>query len=165
MAPKVIEIDDAGSGSLYGGVLLLATDGRHDFSAEVPLSAFNVEDRKLRNQKIAESVGQIAILSAGKLKAEKTITEFHLCQGNILDAAERVLKEAGFNVMRQKIVGRTNQEAERLFKQLLKDKYAVAKYNPKDYAGENLRQFALLKSRRDFENVKNQIKGVLELRK
>ncbi|MBI5698900.1 hypothetical protein HZC35_01140 [Candidatus Saganbacteria bacterium] len=165
MAPKVIEMDDAGSGSLYGGVLILATDGRHDFTSEVPLSAFNVEDKRLRNQKIAESVGQIALLSVRKLRAEKNTTEFHLCQGNILDAAERSLKEAGFKVIRQKIEGRTNLEAEKLFKILLKDKYNVANYNPKDYAGENLRQFALLKHRRDFENVKNQSKGVLELRK
>jgi hypothetical protein len=68
-------------------------------------------------------------------------------------------------VVRQKIAGRTNLEAEKLFKQLLKAKYNVANYNPKDYAGENLRQFALLKGRRDFENVKNQSKGVLELKK
>jgi hypothetical protein len=85
----MIEMDDAGSGSLYGGVLILATDGRHDFSSEVPLSTFNVEDKKLRNHKIAESVGQIALLAARKLRAEKNTTEFHLCQGNILDAALR----------------------------------------------------------------------------
>lgn len=160
----MIEMDDAGSGSVYGGVLVLATDGRHDFTSEVPLSAFNVEDRKLRNQKIAETIGKIAQEASKNLKADKKTTEFHLCQGNILDAAEKTLKAAGFKVTRQKIEGRTNLEAEKLFKKLLKDKYNVPNYNPKDYAGENLRQFALLKARRDFEHVKNNLAGVEEIK-
>ena len=48
----VIEADDSGFGSLYGGALIFITNGHQDFSAEVPLEAFNIMDKEDRKKRI-----------------------------------------------------------------------------------------------------------------
>lgn len=160
---KIIEVDDSGSGSIYGGILILVTDGKEDFHKEVPLSLFAVSDKGKRSQLIRENICEIIKAGLKKLDGNKNSTQVHLCQGSIFDYAAAAIKRLGYKVKRKKILGRTNERAEELFKELLQDKYDIRNYNPKDYKKENLRQFATLKKRRDFKNVKVNSKGVRNL--
>src|SRR3989339_904652 len=161
--PKRIEIDDSGSGALYGGVIILVTDGKNDFYREIPLKIFNIKDKKKRSASVQKNIYKIIRKGIRKLNAKKEATEIFICQGNVFDFAEKELKKQKYIIKRGQIKGRTNDLAEEIFHKLLKEKYNIKTYNHKDYKGENLRQYATLKNRRDFKNVKQSARGVKEI--
>ncbi len=162
-APKFIEIDDSGYGSLYGGIIILVTTGKKDYSEEVPIKHFAITDKNERKDAIYKSFTRIIKSGLKKLNADPNSTIVYICQGNTFDYSSIKLIEAGYLVVRKKIEGRTNNKAEQLFKKLLSDKYKIKNYSPKDYKKESLRQYQLLRTRRDFKNVKRNSRGVKEI--
>jgi len=158
--PEYIEIDDSGSGSLYGGLIILSTDGSNNFSKEIPLKLFSIKDKAKRVLSIKKAISKAVFSEIKALKASKKKTKILICQGNLFDYAEKELKKKKYNVSRVKIEGRTNFEAEKAFKRLLEEKYNIKNYSYEDYKKENIRQYNILKERRDFKNVKVHSKGV-----
>ena len=94
------------------------------------------------------------------LSASPQKTILKICQGSLFNFSEKELEKKKFTVQRVQIRGETNDKAENLFHKILKDKFNITTKDPKDYKGENLRQFAILKKRRDFKNVKRFVNGV-----
>jgi len=158
--PANIEIDDSGSGSLYGGVIILVTDGIINYYGEVPLKLFAIKDKERRNKSIRKEISRIIQAGLDELNARAKKTTVTICQGSIFNKADEDLKKKHYTVNRVKIEGRTNSEAEVLFTKLLSEKYGINNYSPKDYKKENLRQYEILRERRDFKNVKMNVSGV-----
>ncbi|MBI5701069.1 hypothetical protein HZC34_04380 [Candidatus Saganbacteria bacterium] len=164
-APKVLEVDDSGAGSLYGGMIILVTDGLNDYYREVSLKIFAIKDKIRRTKSVKQEVAKIVHEGGRKFNANKKETEFHICQGNTFDLTEEALKKDKFKVKRQKIEGRTNLRAEELFAHLLATKYDVKDYDFVHYKKENLRQYELLRKRRDFDHVKVNSNGVEQIKR
>lgn len=163
--PVNIEVDDSGSGSLYGGIIILVSDGKKDFFREVSLKFFSIKDKAKRINAINTETSKIVKKGLKALNARKNITNITICQGNTFNKTEENLKKCGFKVKRTKIIGRTNDEAEKAFSDLLGEKYGITNYNPKDYKKENLRQYQILRSRRDFKNVKQNVNNIENMKK
>ena len=162
-APISVEIDDSGYGSLYGGIIILVTDGVNDFYKEVPIKLFAIQSKSKRTESINKEIFNIIKKGLRHLGAKPKKTTISICQGNTFDFAEAKTKALGYSVTRKKIIGRTNLKAERYFKQLLSEKYNIKNYSPKDYKKENLRQYEMLRQRRDFKNVKRNSRGVQDI--
>lgn len=163
-APEIIEVDDSGSGSLYGGMIILVTDGTNDYYKEVPLKLFAINRKTKRMSEIKKNITKIIKTGVKKLHGNKKDAVIRICQGNYFDQSSSQLKKEGYTVKRVQIEGRTNARAEYLFKLLLNEKYGIKNYSPSDYKGENLRQYNILKKRRDFKNVKIHNRGVDEIK-
>lgn len=161
--PALIEIDDSGAGSLYGGIVIFLTDGKNDFFREIHLKYFAIKNDHKRKQSIRNEILNIIRSGLKKLNARPKTTKLVMCQGNYFDFPTEFLRKKGYDVERKKIMGRTNTFAEEAFNHLLEHKYNIPDYNSKDYRGENLRQYDLLKKRRDFKNVKINSRGVTEI--
>lgn len=164
LAPKIIEVDDSGSGSLYGGMIILVTDGINDYYKEVPLKLFAITRKTKRMSEIKKNISKIIKAGVKKLHGNKKETIIRICRGNYFDQSSDQLKKEGYNIKRIEIEGRTNARAEYLFKLLLNEKYGIKNYSPSDYKGENLRQYNILKKRRDFKNVKIHNKGIDQIK-
>ncbi|OGC06292.1 hypothetical protein A2526_02010 [candidate division WOR-1 bacterium RIFOXYD2_FULL_36_8] len=158
--PSIIEIDDSGSGSLYGGIMILLNDGENISYGEVSLKTFRIKDKKKRSAVVQKEIFKIIKKGLKNLSASPQKTILKICQGSLFNFSEKELEKKKFTVQRVQIRGETNDKAENLFHKILKDKFNITTKDPKDYKGENLRQFAILKKRRDFKNVKRFVNGV-----
>jgi len=158
----MIEIDDAGTGSYYGGIVIFITDGSKNYSEEIDIKFFHNLKAKARNKEIAIEVGEIVKRGFKQLDVKRT-DKISVCPGASLKGAREYLAREKFEFTREKIIGRTQNEAESTFKNLLMTKYNIPEYYPDNPAKNNVYQKSILEERRDFENVKKFWKPVKAL--
>ena len=158
----MIEIDDAGAGSFYGGIVIFITDGSNDYWEEINVKFFHNLNTKRRNKEIATEAGKITERGFRKLNIKRTDT-IKVCPGAYLKGVRDYLVRENFKFSQNKIKGRTQNEVESTFKNLLITNYNIQEYHPDNPAIINSYQKSILEQRRDFHNVKQFWKPVKEL--
>lgn len=110
----VIEVDDSGWGDLIGGVVIVlrrvSTD--ESYSDEIPLELFSSKEFKYKVY--LRYATQIVLQGLEELNVPKT-EPIHICTGYIFTDAKKTLKELGYKVIETKIVGKTQELAEKSF--------------------------------------------------
>ena len=162
-APATVWIDDSGLGSLYGGAIILLTDGENDYYGEIPVKVYWIQDKEERKKKVESEVVKIIKKGLKALHVNKKATEIFTCRGPVFDGPMAKFKKMGYKIARVKIEGRANDEAENVFEKILKERYKIEVKNRKDHRGENIKQYDTLRKRRDFKNVKQSSRGVAEI--
>ena len=128
----LIEIDDSGGSSIYGGFIVLLTHGKKDHWEDVGIKCFQIQDKKLRNDEIAKEVESITRRGLKALNISKT-DDIHICKSGYLKGARKCLQESGYPFFQDKIIGKTQELVERRFADLLRAKYRIDKYYSEDY--------------------------------
>ena len=148
-----IEIDDSGGSSVYGGFIVLLTNGENDHWEEVGIKCFQIQDKTLRNDEITKEVESITRRGLKALNISKT-DDIHICKSGYLQGARKCLYERGYHFIQDKIIGRTQELVEKRFADLLRTKYKIDKYYSEEYWKNESYQLKILKQRKDFENAK-----------
>lgn len=148
-----IEIDDSGGSSVYGGFIVLLTNGEKDYWEEVGIKYFQIQDKTLRNDEIAKEVENITRKGLKALNISKT-DDIHICKSGYLKGARKCLLERGYRFFQDKIIGRTQELVEKRFADLLRTKYKIYRYYSEEYWKNESYQLKILKQRKDFKNAK-----------
>jgi len=148
-----IEIDDSGGSSVFGGFIVLLTNGKNDYWEEVDIKLFQILDKTLRNDEIAREVESITRRGLKALNISKT-DEIHICKSGYLKGARKCLQERGYRFIPDKIIGRTQELVEKRFADLLRTKYRIDRYYCEEYWKNEGYQLKILKQRKDFRNAK-----------
>lgn len=123
----MIQIDDAGSGSLIGGTCIAAlrTDTNEYYSEIIPVFLFNRENFKYKFYIYYTT--EIIKNALKKLKVDKN-EAISICQGYIFEDARQYLKENNYNYSSTKIVDPLQSIIEKNF-----ENYAVSLGLPREF--------------------------------
>ena len=123
----MIEIDDAGSGSLIGGtgIGLMRTDTKEYIFRIIPLALFL--DPHFREKKYQKYVIKIVRSAFSKLKVSKE-EPIRLCRGYVFDELRHWLTEQGYTWESTKIEGSLQHQVEDSF-----SKYVICLGLPRDF--------------------------------
>ena len=116
----VVEVDDSGWGDLVGGVVIVmrrvGTDETH--VGEIPLEMFQEPEFKYQGYlRAANNIILEGIDALGITKDEP----LHICTGYVFTSAKETLRDLGYEVVEAKIVGATQELAEKTFIESLVD--------------------------------------------
>lgn len=131
----VVEIDDSGWGDLIGGVMIVmrrVETGEH-YAGEVPLELF--KQPRFKYKEYLRTTTQIILDGLDALEHNQA-EPIHICTGYIFASAYETLRELGYKVKQVKIVGDTQELAEREF---IKSLERLGAGNPYEMA--NVRSF------------------------
>jgi hypothetical protein len=117
----VIEVDDSGWGDLIGGVVIVLrrVETNEKYSDEIPLDLF--KEPEFKYKAYLRYTTRIILDGLDALNVPKT-EAIHICTGYVFDHAKDTLLELGYKITEVKIVGMTQDLAERTFIESLMDK-------------------------------------------
>ena len=110
----VIEVDDSGWGDLIGGavVVMRRVETNEKYTGEIPPELFKAEEFKYKTY--LRYATQIILDGIDALSVLKT-EPIHICTGYIFEHAKDTLRELGYKITEVKIMGKTQELAERTF--------------------------------------------------
>jgi hypothetical protein len=151
---RTIEADDSGWGALVGGVILTFSDpstGRTVFK-EIPVECF--QGRAFADKEYLKKSAELADEAVEELGLTPENAEFRICTGYVNNAVAERLASRGFRVTRTKIVGATQELAEKAFEDVLKQITGIQSFP------QSGRQFFILLNwvRQDLENRERFVK-------
>jgi len=115
-------VDDAGWGSLIGGVIIgVYNDRNGSFTAEeIPVSFFQPPEYRRRSYLNAAADIALKLITA---QQPARATPICICTGFVLNTAAEQLRAAGYDVTRGKITGPLQDKIETFFVDNLRQKY------------------------------------------
>lgn len=152
----MIEIDDAGIGSLYGGVSIVVNAGEEYRVSDIGLGFFKEKARRGLYQEIYMCIRYM--LESLGIGPEEGL---RVCRGIVFNYACKELEKEGFEIERGKIEGETQELAEACFNSYLKRLGIPVKEGSHGMSYNSM--YERLKREKDFHLAKQLWKPVKKL--